>query len=146
MSSLRDLIDDVRLTFHALAAYADREHVGLAARHRAVLEFLARHGGATVPDIARARGVSRQHIQVIVNELLELDLAEAVANPTHRRSHRIQLTEQGAARIHDVLAHEDEQLSRFERDLDAADIHRTIHTLRQLRLLLEDPSALEQTE
>ena len=38
---------------------------------RAVLEFLLRNSDSTVPTIARKRHVTRQHIQSLVNPLLE---------------------------------------------------------------------------
>ena len=66
---------------------------------RAVLEFLRRNGPATVPTIARSRGVSRQHIQALVNLLLGQHLAEAADNPAHRRSLLVQLTAKGAQTI-----------------------------------------------
>jgi hypothetical protein len=48
---------------------------------RAVLEFLSRHGPASVPQIARRRFVTRQHIQALVNGLMEQDSSHSNRTP-----------------------------------------------------------------
>lgn len=60
-----------------------------------VLNTLITHGPATVPDIARMRPVSRQHIQMLANELVAAGLAEFKHNPRHRRSKLLAITELG---------------------------------------------------
>ena len=82
------LFNAVRICFNLLRSLAEQMHedLGVNPSMRAVLEALATQPGRTVPEIARARGVSRQHVQVIMNALVELGLAEAVDNPAHRRS------------------------------------------------------------
>jgi DNA-binding MarR family transcriptional regulator len=107
MNDLEHLIDEIRLTFHSLSDFATRvnDH-GIDASARAVLGFLSIHGPTTVPDIARRRGVSRQHIQTIVNGLVDRGFVVLQPNPAHSRSHRIALTTDGTAVIDRVLERE----------------------------------------
>jgi len=51
----------------------------------------------TVPQIARRMGLTRQSVQASVNRLVVDGLLEAAANPDHRRSLLIRLTERGRA-------------------------------------------------
>ena len=54
-------------------------------------------GSQTVPQLARARPVSRQHIQSLVNALLEAGYVEYIENPAHKRSRLVRITQQGRA-------------------------------------------------
>jgi len=144
MHDLEHLIDEIRLTFHSLSALAARvnDHV-LDASGRAVLEFLSIHGPTTVPDIARQRGVSRQHIQTIVNELAEHGFTTLQPNPAHRRSHRIELTAAGTAVIDAVVERERSLLTPFIDYQNPATIAATATTIANLRNFLnqiQEPS------
>ena len=92
-----ELFDQVRLMWHVMVLTAERLHdeEPVTLGMRAVMEFLARNGPAAVPDIARSRHVTRQHIQALVNELLELRLVSLDENPAHRRSALVRLTPEG---------------------------------------------------
>ena len=58
--------------------------------------FTLADGPMTVPDLARRLGLTRQSVQRVV-DLLEADaLVASVANPSHRRSPRFELTGHGA--------------------------------------------------
>jgi DNA-binding MarR family transcriptional regulator len=94
---LYQVIVEVRRLFHRLASATDRLHADRAVpvAQRAVLEALADDGPSTVPALARRKGVTRQHVQVLANALQEAGLVEAVANPAHRRSPRLALTPAG---------------------------------------------------
>jgi DNA-binding MarR family transcriptional regulator len=81
---------------------------------RGVLEVLLLRGPATVPNMARARGVSRQHIQQQVDALLERDLLERRNNPAHRRSSMFALSDNGRALIQNMRAEELKALSRMQ--------------------------------
>jgi DNA-binding MarR family transcriptional regulator len=81
---------------------------------RAVLELLLRTGPRTVPEMARVRGVSRQHIQQQVDALLERGLLSRQDNPAHRRSPRIVLTDRGRALIQDMRARELDELAQMQ--------------------------------
>ena len=92
------LIDETRLLFHHLRRTAESLHRQgeITAGRRGVLESLHREGPRTVPQLARARPVSRQHIQKLVDPLAAEGLVELVDNPRHKRSKLVRLTAAGA--------------------------------------------------
>lgn len=102
------VLDGVRVMVHRAVAAVERVHAdsGVTAPMRAVLEYVRREGAESVAAIARARGVSRQHIQAIVNDLLAAGLVARIENPNHRRSPLIGLTDEGARTIDALLARE----------------------------------------
>ena len=59
------------------------------------MESLADAGEQTVPQIARAKGVSRQHIQVNVDTLTKAALVALRDNPGHKRSPFVTMTKLG---------------------------------------------------
>jgi len=110
------LFDETWLLFHALKQWAEALHqgLGLTAPMRAILELVLRKGPRPVPEMARLRGVSRQHIQQQVDALLERGLVERVENPAHKRSPRIGLTDKGRALVQNMRARELEVLGRMQ--------------------------------
>jgi len=135
------LTREVRLTFHALRAAAEALHQdpdGLTAGHRGVLESLELGVAQTVPALARARPVSRQHIQILVNRLLDLELVEAQENPASRRSPLIGLTAEGRRRFRGMVKRERAALSRSTLTLPPARLHEAAEILRKLRRALQD--------
>ena len=111
-----DLLDETRLLFHALKQWSETllAESGLTAAMRGVLELILLGGPSTVPGMARARGVSRQHVQQQVDALLERGFLERQANPAHRRSSLIALTDKGHALIQNMRADELNALSRMQ--------------------------------
>jgi DNA-binding MarR family transcriptional regulator len=140
---LEELIDEVRLLFNALVQTADRLHASdrITAGQRAVLEYLARIGPATVPDIARSRRVSRQHIQMLVNPLLEQGWIEAAVNPAHRRSSLMRLTTEGERRFRRMRERESALIDRARKRTSDAELRRTAALLRTLRAIVEERGA-----
>ena len=133
--ALREVIEEVRVLFHHLKRVAELIHeegVGSAPR-RSVLLSLHREGPQTVPQIAGRRPVSRQHIQVIVNGLLEDELVELQTNPAHKRSHLVSLTAGGQKRVADILTAEEEALSSIDPGLSASQLHETAANLAAVR-------------
>jgi len=110
------LFDQTRLLFHALKHWSETLHVelGMTTAMRGVLELILLGGAATVPDMARARGVSRQHIQQQVDGLLEGGFLERRDNPAHKRSSMIALSDKGRALIQNMRAEELNALSRMQ--------------------------------
>jgi DNA-binding MarR family transcriptional regulator len=98
----------VRLLYHQLKALGAALHAdtGVTVPMRGVLETIHRDGPATVPHMARLRPVSRQHIQRIVDELLELGLVWLDINPDHKRSPLVSLTEKGRATFESMAQRE----------------------------------------
>ena len=112
MEEATRLMDEVRLLMHAAVVFVEELHADLdvSTPERAVLEFLVRNGPTTVPDVARARGVSRQHIQTIVNGLHDRELVEPRRNPAHRRSSFVALADDGRQLIDEMLRREHDAL------------------------------------
>jgi DNA-binding MarR family transcriptional regulator len=81
---------------------------------RAVLELVLHSGALSVPAIARAQGVSRQHVQVQVDALVAADLVAPQPNPAHKRSPLIALTAQGRAMIENMRAEELRAFARLQ--------------------------------
>jgi len=135
IQSVTSVVNEVRLLNNRLIELVDELHraSGITASQRAVLEFLHRHGPATVPAIARARGVTRQHIQVISNELTELELIESKPNPAHQRSPIYELTDPGRRSINDIIRRESDYLAAHGIGLDEKRLDAAAETLAELR-------------
>lgn len=138
-TDLDGLFDEVRLLFHALVQRGERLHAGepVTMAQRAVLEYIDRHGPDTVPAVARQRRVTRQHIQSLVNPLIEAGYLEARHNPEHKRSRLIALTPLGERIIGIMRQREAEFLAGLDHGVDAAEIRRAADTLRRLRAAIE---------
>ena len=136
------VVNEVRLLNNQLIDLVEELHrdSGITASQRAVLEFASRNGPATVPAIARSRGVTRQHIQVIVNELVSADLLEPQPNPAHQRSPNYALTDTGQRTIDALIEREGDYLSTHLDGLDAERLAAAAVTLADLRhALRKDP-------
>jgi len=94
---LYKLIAALRISFNRLKGVAEELHrdLGINVSMRGVLESLAGEVAKTVPVIAREKGVSRQHIQVNVDALLQEGMVETRDNVAHQRSPLIALTTKG---------------------------------------------------
>jgi|HubBroStandDraft_5_1064220.scaffolds.fasta_scaffold402025_2 DNA-binding MarR family transcriptional regulator len=128
-----------------LKALGDEMHadVGVTAGMRAIMSSLAAADGRTVPNLARAQGVSRQHVQSVINELLAAGLVAGERNPSHRRSPLLVLTDEGLRRLRTVEAREAEYLTRIApavSHLELAAASRLFdHLERDLAAQLADP-------
>lgn len=114
----------LRTCFNRLKSVADEMHrdLGVNASMRAVMEALADEGQQSVPEIARGRGVSRQHIQVNVDVLLRNRMVEQRENPKHKRSPRIALTSKGSEAFEEIRYREVEIIERLARGMSAETI------------------------
>lgn len=137
--SFDELFREVRLLFNTLVRTGEQLHddSDMTLPRRAVLEHLLREGPSTVPAIARARRVSRQHIQALVNPLLHEGLVERVENPAHRRSKLIRLTAAGWKVIDDIRAHEAHYINQAGIGVGDEEVERAIDVLRHVREALE---------
>ncbi len=89
----------IRRLFRAMAQESNDslQDLDITVADRAVLEFLYPDEELSVPEIAQRYQVSRQHVQVTVNGLLESGNLATKANPRHKRSPLIALTSEGRA-------------------------------------------------
>ncbi len=135
------VIRGVRGLFHELRAVAQELHGGssLAGGRRGVLVDLLEDGEQTVPELARRRPVTRQHIQVLVNQLLRDELVERRPNPEHKRSHLIGLTPKGRQTIAAMLERELELLQALEHQICLQQLLETAEVLSELKSALRDP-------
>jgi DNA-binding MarR family transcriptional regulator len=111
---LAPLVNRIPRLYFLLKAVGDArlDDLGITAAMRGVMASLAAGAPRAVPELARERPVSRQHMQTVVNELLAAGLVETLPNPSHRRSPRIALTENGRGRLRLLQAREAEMLAR----------------------------------
>jgi DNA-binding MarR family transcriptional regulator len=135
------VIDVTRALFHRLGAAADQVHrgAGVTAGSRGVLQDLYENGPRTVPEMARARPVSRQHIQVLVNGLLERGEVEFLPNPAHARSKLVALTDVGTASFDAIRRREARVLGRLPVEAGADELGEAAKVLRDLKAALENP-------
>jgi DNA-binding MarR family transcriptional regulator len=138
-SSLNALVDETVLLFHRLRAAAEAIHGEgePSAARRGVLRSLDRGGPQTVPQLAGARPVSRQHIQTIVDALAADHLVETLENPAHKRSVLIRLTPRGRARVRAIARLEADLLDRLDLGVTTGDIRTAVRVLQAFRSSLE---------
>ena len=79
---------------------------------RAVLESVIDGGPQTVPHMAKIRPVTRQHIQTLVNELLDGNYVEYIDNPAHKRSKLVAPTKRGMRVFEKMRSLESEAFKR----------------------------------
>ena len=134
-----ELLDEVRLLWHAMVQIGERLHANepVTLGMRGVLEFLARHGPATVPYVARSRHVTRQHIQGLVDALLELDLVALEENPAHRRSVLVRSAPGGDKVIDRMRRREQRFFEEAGLGRKPDDLRRAAKALRTVRTALE---------
>ncbi len=105
---------------------------GINTSQRALLEFLHRQQPQTVPQIAREKSVSRQHIQSVANELLSLELISSTRNPDHKRSHHLRLTTKGKSLYKSIRKQETVLIKHMEKAFWQEDLDTTLETLRSI--------------
>lgn len=133
------LFDETVALFHRLRATAEDVHGqgDASACRRGVLKSLDRHGPQTVPQMARARLVSRQHIQVVVNALSGEGLVEFVENPAHRRSSLVRVTGKGKELAQAMNRREETVLKDLAVPCGTDDLRSAAAVLRAVRQALE---------
>src|SRR5262245_59699820 len=138
MDAVEVLLNEVRLTFHRAVQVAEELHAAepVTVGQRAVLEFLQREGPTAVPAIARARRVTRQHVQVLVNGLIDEALVELRDNPAHQRSSLVALTPAGELSISRMKKREAHRLTGTRFGATRAEIECATRTLRAVRQAL----------
>lgn len=129
------LIDETIRLYFRLRHVADQIHQkgALSGGRRGLLRSLDAEGPQTVPDMARARAVTRQNAQVFVNSLLEEGLVEKIPNPAHKRSHLIQLTDRGRKALDEMNRREFRLMEELDLDLSGAELKQAAAALRTLR-------------
>ena len=124
----------VRRLFRALAQKSAENLAGtdISVADRAVLEFLHPDARLSVPDIASRYQVSRQHVQVTVNALLDKGLVAARDNPRHKRSALISLTPKGRKLFGKVIDADTAVVDSLFAEIPRQDVEITLRTLQSL--------------
>jgi len=89
-------------------------------------------GPQTVPQIARARPVSRQRIQKLADEMAAEGLIEFVDNPAHQRSKLVRLTPKGEEAYDELRAAMLAVCEEMAADMDAGHIETARAVLDEL--------------
>jgi DNA-binding MarR family transcriptional regulator len=133
-SDLYQVIWQVRRLFQRLRDMSEEllAGTGINTSQRALLEFLHRQQPQTVPQIAREKSVSRQHIQSVANELLALKLISSTQNPDHKRSHHLRLTAKGKSLFETIRKKETVLIKHMEKVFWQEGLTTTIDTLRSI--------------
>jgi DNA-binding MarR family transcriptional regulator len=121
----------IRRLFRSMAETADGylKDSGLTVADRAVMEFLFPDEAMSVPGIARRYKVSRQHVQVTVNALIEKGLVRSIENPRHKRSRLIRLSSLGRDCFDEIFRNEARLLERLFADIPDEWLDATHQTL-----------------
>jgi len=135
-----ELIDETVLLSRQVRSLAEALHgVGaLSGGRRNVLRELKRSGQQTVPQLARSRAVTRQHVQALVNALEEQGYVEFVDNPAHRRSRLVRLTSSGEGLLDVMQRREAGLLSALNIEASTERVDRAVQVMRLVREALAD--------
>ncbi|MBX7145848.1 MAG: MarR family transcriptional regulator [Alphaproteobacteria bacterium] len=138
--NLIDVIRNIRICFHRLKAVADELHqsTDITTAMRGVLESLFDYGMQTVPHIAGSKGVSRQHIQTLVDQLQDKGYVSLQSNPQHQRSSLVTLTDRGRDLFKEMRMKESQVLMTLAQELSPMDVNVTLKTLKLLDSFLQN--------
>lgn len=138
-SAFNLLINETSLLFHRLKIVADEVHQQgeMSGGLRSILRNLDKHGEQTVPQMARDRSVSRQHVQTLINQLAEAGYVEFIENPAHKRSAFVRLTPQGKKTVDAMDRREHKLLSKSGVGVPDKKMHEAAETLRAVRAFFE---------
>lgn len=133
--ALRAVVDETVALNHRLQWVAERMYgeEGRHATRRGILRGVLRYGPQTVPALARARSVTRQNIQPVVDALLVEGLVELVENPKHARSPLVAATPRGVQLVHRWDLADVRVLLAVGRGLSSEELEITARTLRAVR-------------
>jgi DNA-binding MarR family transcriptional regulator len=134
-AAMQEVFDQTVSLFHLLRALAAQLHGQgeMTAGRRGILRGLDRLGPQTVPQMARARPVSRQHIQLEVNQLEVDGLVELIENVAHKRSRLVRLTPRGKAQLEAMERREADLYAELGPPIPEWELRATAAVLRELR-------------
>ena len=138
-SAFNTLVNETVLMFHRLRIVAEQvhQHGEMTGGLRGILRSLDKLGEQTVPQMARARAVSRQNIQAVINQLVDERLVELTPNPAHKRSPLARLTPRGKKVVDAMNQQEARLLSKADLGLTDQELREAAETLRIVRAYFE---------
>ena len=135
--ALLRLIDQTVALFIRLQHDMARTEGEFAGARRTLLLDLYSGEPKTVPQMARARGASRQYMQMVVNPLVKEGYLELLENPAHKRSRLVQLTGRGKEAVEKMSREEMEFLQQMDFQIQEKRLLGAAETLEQVRKLME---------
>ena len=102
---------------------------------------IVEHGPATVSEVARAMGLTRQSVQETANGLQAEGFVEFAPNPRHRRAKLIAMTPNGNVAMETVRRRHAIWANELGGRHDAAALGSTVAMLREVRASLGDGAA-----
>jgi DNA-binding MarR family transcriptional regulator len=132
---IEQLVYETTALHHRMKIVIQHLHGGgeLAAGKRGILKGIEIRGPQTVPQMARARPVSRQHIRASLEPLLAEGLVQYVHNPNHKRSKLVDLTPKGAARLQAINRRENQLFDSLQKQFGGKGVREAAALLRRLR-------------
>jgi DNA-binding MarR family transcriptional regulator len=132
---IEQLVYETTALHHRMKIVVAQLHGGgeLAAGKRGILKGIELRGPQTVPQMARARPVSRQHIRASLEPLLAEGLVQYVDNPDHKRSKLVDLTPKGAARLAAINRRESAFFNELQKHFGGNEVRGAAVLLRRLR-------------
>jgi DNA-binding MarR family transcriptional regulator len=97
------------------------------------------HGPATVAQVARTMGLTRQSVQQTADALVRDALVELVPNPAHRRAKLMRLTPAGRTALRYVEERQADWANAIAERLPNSELTACLAVLRDLGDLLEEP-------
>jgi DNA-binding MarR family transcriptional regulator len=138
---VRAVVDEAVALFWRVRYVADQIHTagGRSETARGVLRGLVRYGARTVPQLAFARSVSRQHMQEVVDGLVADGLVRRRANPSHARSWLIEPTVRGLSVVSALDAEDARTIAAVSAHVVTTrpELAATIKVLRAIRAAFE---------
>lgn len=132
------LDEAVALNFRLLRVAEELHREGPASSaRRGILKTLSDEGPQSVPQMARARTVTRQHVQTLVNSLMEEGLVEISKNPAHRKSSLIRLTKTGERAVRDNTRREALLVMEVTPDVEDMNLEGAYAVIHRVREFLE---------
>jgi len=133
LPSQADLVQNIITCSHRLTAVG-REMGAVTSRGGAwgLMRSLRENGTSTIPDLARSRPVSRQHIRLLSQTLVQRGWVEQVPNPGHRRSFLLRLTAGGEAALEAMDRRIETYVDNWLTDVPPNELRITLQTLDTL--------------
>ncbi len=137
--TLTQLIREVRTCFNQLRSMVEDLNADLDVNPsmRSIMESLSQNEPLTVPDLAKERGTSRQHVQKVVNGLLEQGFVHKKENPEHKRSILYLLTPEGKKVFAEIRQREAAPLRALSECLSQKDIEAATKVLASMNHQLD---------
>ncbi|MEH6345790.1 MAG: MarR family winged helix-turn-helix transcriptional regulator [Bermanella sp.] len=103
-----------------------------------VLRLINQHGSMTVPQIAQHRKVSRQRIQVMIDEYVNEGYLILTENPSHKRSKLVALTKLGQREFTSLSDIIFSQIEKTAHEFKKEELQTAARVLEKLQNLLDE--------